>query len=71
MRRDRFDDIMQSLYFISNESLDDSDRFSKLRPVISHLQKKFMQNFTPTDEAISHDEAMVEYFGNHGCKQAI
>ncbi len=71
MRRDRFDDIMRSLHFVSNTNLDQSDKFAKLRPVIRHLQKKFMQNFTPTDEAISHDEAMVEYFGNHSCKQAI
>lgn len=71
MRRDRFDDIMQALYFLSNTDLDQSDKYAKLRPVISHLQKKFMQNFSPTDEAISHDEAMVEYFGHHSCKQAI
>lgn len=71
MRRDRFDDIMKSLHFISSENLDANDKFAKLRPVISYLQKKFMQHFSPTEEAISHDEAMVEYFGNHGCKQAI
>lgn len=71
MRRDRFDNIMKSLHFISNTNLDTSDKFAKLRPVISHLQRKFMENFIPTDEAFSHDEAMVEYFGNHGCKQAI
>ncbi|KAJ6643847.1 PiggyBac transposable element-derived protein 3 [Pseudolycoriella hygida] len=71
MRRDRFDKIMQALHFTSNTNLDQSDKFAKLRPVIYHLQKQFMRNFMPTDEAISHDEAMVEYFGNHGCKQAI
>ncbi|KAF2357186.1 PiggyBac transposable element-derived protein, partial [Trinorchestia longiramus] len=29
-----------------------------------------MLHFVPTKN-VSHDEAMVEYFGKHGCKQAI
>lgn len=70
MRRDRFDNIMKSLHFASEENLDKSDKYSKLRPVISHLQKEFMKQFSPI-EPISHDEAMVEYFGHHGCKQSI
>lgn len=70
MRRDRFDNIMKSLHFASDENLDKSDKYAKLRPVISHLQKKFMKHFVPI-EPISHDEAMVEYFGNHSCKQSI
>lgn len=70
MRRDRFDNIMKSLHFKSNLNLDKLDKFSKLRPLISYIQKKCMENYTPTS-AISHDEAMVEYFGRHGCKQAI
>ncbi|QQP51078.1 Uncharacterized protein FKW44_012299, partial [Caligus rogercresseyi] len=32
--------------------------------------KKFMDIFVPT-RAISHDESMIQYFGKHGCKQAI
>ncbi|KAJ6648805.1 PiggyBac transposable element-derived protein 3 [Pseudolycoriella hygida] len=70
MRRDRFDNIMKSLHFASESNLDQSDKYSKLRPIIEHLQKKFMKHFSPS-EAIAHDEAMVEYFGRHGCKQAI
>lgn len=71
MRRDRFDEIIRSLHFLENTDVDQTDKYAKLRPLISTLQKKFMQHFTPTDEAISHDEAMVEYFGRHGCKQSI
>ena len=70
MRRDRFDAIKRSLHFNATSDLDKSDKFAKLRPLFSHLQKKFMDNFIPTP-CISHDEAMVEYFGKHGCKQSI
>ena len=41
-----------------------NDKYSKLRPFLDHIQEKFMQNF-------SHDEAMIEYFGRHSCKQAL
>lgn len=61
MRIDRFDNIMRALHFRSNLNLEKSDKFCKLRPLISHLQKKCMEHYTPS-EAISHDEAMVEYF---------
>lgn len=70
MRRDRFDVIMKCLHFLPNNELDKTDKYSKLRPLITSLQKKFMLHFIPTQN-ISHDEAMIEYFGKHGCKQAI
>lgn len=70
MRRDRFDAIMRCLHFLPNTELDKTDKYSKIRPLITHLQKKFMLHFIPTQN-MSHDEAMIEYFGKHGCKQAI
>lgn len=70
MRRNRFEKIMQTLHFNDNTILISSDKFSKLRPLITLLQNRFMKNFVPTRN-ISHDEAMVEYFGKHSCKQAI
>jgi DNA excision repair protein ERCC-6 len=70
MRRDRFDNIMRSLHFLPNDKLDKKDKFSKLRPLISHIQQKCMEMYTPSS-SISHDEAMVEYFGKHGSKQMI
>ena len=70
MRRDKFDSIMRCLHFKDNSKLDVNDKYTKLRPLIRHLQKKFMDHFIPT-EAISHDEAMVQYFDKHGCKQSI
>ena len=70
MRRDRFDKIMQSLHFNANVIIDKQDKYAKLRPLLQHLQKKFMLHYVPL-QSISHDEAMIEYFGKHSCKQAI
>lgn len=70
MRRDRFDTIMKCLHFHPNTELDKGDKYSKIRPLIKHLQKKFMEHFIPS-ENISHDEAMIAYFGKHSCKQSI
>ena len=70
MRRNRFEYIMKCLHFKNNAHLDPEDKYSKLRPLIAHLQKKFMLHFIPSQN-ISHDEAMIEYFGKHSCKQAI
>ena len=70
MRRDRFDAIMTCLHFNAAVNLDKSDKFAKLRPLMTHLQKKVMENLVPT-QCISHGEAMVEYFGKHSWKQSI
>ena len=70
MRRNRFDHIIRILHFKDNLQIDLDDKYSKLRPLISSLQKKFTLHFVPSQH-ISHDKAMVEYFGKHSCKQAI
>jgi hypothetical protein len=70
MRRDRFDNIMKCLHFNAADVMDTSDKYFKIRPLIEHCQNKFMEHFVPVQN-ISHDEAMVKYFGKHGCKQAI
>ena len=70
MRRDRFREIMKCLHFNATEDLDKNDKYAKLRPLIEHLQRKFMEHYVP-ERNISHDEAMVEYFGRHSCKQSI
>ena len=70
MRRDRFDDIMKYLHFHPNYNLDKYDKYCKLRPLVAHLQQKFISHFV-SSSYISHDEAIVEYFGKHLCKQAI
>ncbi|XP_043245298.1 piggyBac transposable element-derived protein 3-like [Amphibalanus amphitrite] len=68
MTRNRFDTIKRNLHFCSEE--DPADRYWKLRPLIKILQVKYMEHFVP-QQAISHDEAMIAYFGRHGLKQAI
>ena len=70
MRRDRFDMLKKCLHFNATDMLDKSDKYCKLRPLITHLQNKFMEHFIPSQE-ISHDEAMVKYFGKNSCKQSI
>ena len=70
MRRDRFDDIMKYLHFHPNYNLNKNDKYSKLRPLVAHLQQKFISHFV-SSSYISHDEVMVEHFGKHSCEQAI
>jgi len=45
-------------------------RFKKARLLIKHLQAKFSECFVPEQE-LSHDEAMIKYFGKNGLKQSI
>ena len=70
MRKVRFDQYMTYVHFADNTTLQVNDRYYKLRPLISYLQKKFMQHFVPVQN-ISHDEAVVEYFGRNSMKQHI
>ena len=70
IRRDRFEVIMKCLHFKDNDTLDKNDKYSKIRPLLDYLQGKFLEHFLPSQK-ISHDEAMIEYFERHGCKQAV
>ena len=70
MRRDRFEVIMKCLHFKDNDTLDKNDKYSKIRPLLDYLQGQFLKNFVPSQK-ISHDEAMIEYFGRQGYKQAV
>ena len=70
MRRGRFDKIMQFIHFSDNSSLDAADKYAKVRPLIRNLTNKFIENFQPV-KSLSHDEAMIEYYGKHGRKQCI
>ena len=62
MRRDRFEVIMKCLHFKDNDTLNKNDKYSKIRPLLDYLQGKFLEHFFPSQK-ISHDEAMIEYFG--------
>ena len=70
MRRIRIEKIMQYIHFSDNSSLDTTDKYAKVRPLIKHLKNKFIENFQPV-KSLSHDEAMIDYYDKHGCKQCI
>ena len=46
------------------------DRYKKVRNLSVHLQAKFLEMFVPEQE-LSHDEAMIKYFGKNGLKQSL
>jgi Transposase IS4 len=46
------------------------DRYKKVRNLSNHLQAKFLEMFVP-EQNLSHDEAMIKYFGKNGLKQSL
>ena len=44
MRKNKFKQMMQFLHYTDNTALDVNDKYSKLRPLISHLQRNFGRN---------------------------
>ena len=44
----RFDRLMKCLHFNDNENLNKNDKYSKLGPLLDHLQETFMQRFVPS-----------------------
>lgn len=70
LSRDRFEHILTNIHCCDNDNLDKSDRFSKLRPLIELMNKKFLEH-SPHVEQHSVDEAMIPYFGRHPTKQFI
>ena len=68
MSRNRFDVIIMYLHLADNNFLDTSDKFSKVRPLISKLNERSLCNYIP-EQTVSIDKSMVPYHGRHGCKQ--
>nr|XP_022903991.1 piggyBac transposable element-derived protein 3-like [Onthophagus taurus] len=68
--RDRFEYIFRNIHCCDNASLDKTDKFTKVRPLIKKMNDSF-QRFAPLQENHSVDEAMIPYFGRHGAKQFI
>lgn len=68
--RDRFQYIMSNIHFNDNTQLDNTDRYSKMRPLFDILNRKFFEH-APVEENHCIDESMVPYFGRHGGKQFI
>ena len=71
MRRNRFEEILPVLHVCDNDTINPADRMSKVRPLIDSLSSICISNIIPNENKISIDEAMVWYFGKHGCKQFL
>ena len=70
MSHDRFEEIMKYIHFNDNTQLDPEDKYSKIRPLMDHLNMKFTNAFCK-EEDVDVDESMVPYYGRHGCKQFL
>ena len=70
MTRDRFRDINQNVHLSNNERLHPNDKFAKVAPIASMLRSNF-QKYSVPQQNVSIDEAMIKYYGRHGCKQYI
>nr|CAD7602018.1 unnamed protein product [Timema genevievae] len=70
MSRNTFEDILKYLHECDNLTLDENDKFGKVRPLWLLLNKRWLHAF-PKDANVSIDEAMVPYYGRHGAKQHI
>ena len=63
--RDRFEEIMKYIHFNDNTQLDPEDKYSKIRPLMDHLNTKFTNAFCKEEELDVH-QSMVRYYGRHG-----
>lgn len=70
MSRNRFEHILANIHCCDNNNLDKNDRFAKVRPFFNKINSRFL-DFAPIEQFHCVDEAMVPYFGRHGCKQFI
>lgn len=70
IRCNRFEEIIHNVHFNDNTLHDGTDRLYKLRPLLDHMQKKFLE-MNALDEHLSVDESMIPYYGRHFAKQYI
>ena len=68
MRRNKFEAILQNLHFADNTKID-SDRYYKIRPLFTELNKSF--KLLASTPSLSIDESMIKYYGKHSTKQFI
>lgn len=70
MRRNTFDNIFRYFHACDNLYLDNTDRYAKVRPLITKINENFLK-YAPIENCVSIDESMIKYFGKHPCKQFI
>jgi hypothetical protein len=71
MPRNKFDLIHRIIHFNDNANIDKNDKVYKVRPIINHLNKKFVDMIEEKGDEFSLDETMEPYFGRHSLKQFI
>ena len=72
MSRNRFEEMLRYLHVSDNAHIDVGDKMSKVRPLLSHMNEKFLTYFRAVQtQNLSIDESMVPYYGRHSCKQFI
>ena len=70
MTRDRFDMLVRYVHLCDSASLGESDKFGKVRRLLSLLNECFLLYFLK-ERNLSIDESMIPYYGRHGAKQFI
>ena len=68
MTRDRFLIILSNSHLNDNTKMEKTDNLYKVRPLIDHLNQKFMSCRAPK-EYLSIDESMIKFKGRSSIKQ--
>ena len=68
MRKNRFEVLKVYAHFSDNTKLDKDNKFTKMRPLLTMLNERFLQ-YAILDEKLCVDESMILYFGRHGANQ--
>ena len=64
MSRNRFEEMLRCLHVSDNAHLDVGDKMSKVRPLLSHMNEKFLTYFRAVQsQNLSIDDSMVPYSG--------
>lgn len=67
MSRNRFREIIKNLHFSDNTRLAAEDKFAKVRPLIEHLNEKFITMLPSEIEHVDVNESTVPYYSHYGC----
>lgn len=71
MSRNRFEEILHYLHFIDNNNLIMDDKFTKIRPFLDVMNKKFLANALFNEIRFDVDESMIPYYGKNHLKQSM
>lgn len=69
--RNRFREILKNLHFAENSELTQNDKFGKVRPLIKHLNGRFMAYMPKSTKNVDVDESMIPYYSQHSYTQSM